>query len=66
MGDDSKRKKIQYMKHLKTFEEQRYMSDEDIEAGYDNFKITHFTVDKLLDDGGATGDIEIEDRKSVV
>ena len=48
------------MKHLKTFEETVYMSDEDIEARYDNFKITYFTVDKLLDDGGATGSIEIE------
>lgn len=48
------------MKYLKKFEDVRYMSDKDIEAGYDNFKITHFTVDKLLKDGGATGSIEIE------
>lgn len=47
------------MKHLKTFEE-RYLSDEEIAAGYENMRITEFTVYRLFDDGGATGGIEIE------
>lgn len=46
------------MKNLKTFE--KYKSDEDIESEYDNYKITEFTVDKIRDDGGASGWITIE------
>ncbi len=42
----------------KIFEE-RYLSDEEIEAGYKNYKITEFSVDRIRDDGGASGSIEI-------
>ena len=52
------------MKYLKYFESlsdnERYLSDEEIEAGYNNFKITEFSVDRILDDGGASGWITIE------
>ena len=45
------------MKNLKTFE--KYKSDDDIESEYDNYKITELTVDRLRDDGGASGWITI-------
>jgi hypothetical protein len=48
------------IKKFKIFETERYISDEDIEAGYDNYKITDFSVDRLWDDGGASGWITIE------
>ena len=47
------------MKYLKTFED-RYLSDEDIEAGYNVYKIVGFSVDNFNDDGGASGWIDIE------
>lgn len=37
----------------------RYLSDEEIEAGYENYAITDFKVNNLFDDGGASGYIEI-------
>jgi hypothetical protein len=47
------------MKYIKKYEEDRYLSDEEIESQYDNLKVTYFKVDKLYDDGGATGSIEV-------
>jgi hypothetical protein len=41
-------------------DDERYLSDEEIEAGYNNFKITEFSVDRIRDDGGAGGWITIE------
>lgn len=48
------------IKTFKIFESERYMSDEDIEAKYDNYKITEFLIVRLSDDGGASGWITIE------
>jgi hypothetical protein len=48
------------IKKFKIFETERYMSDDDIEASYANYKITEFSVDRLRDDGGASGWITIE------
>ena len=41
-------------------DDERYVSDEEIESGYNNFKITEFSVDRIRDDGGASGWITIE------
>jgi len=48
------------MKYLKKYE--TYISDEEIEAGYDQYKITFFKLDNLRDDGGASGGIELTDE----
>jgi hypothetical protein len=47
------------MKYIKTYENTKYLSDEEIESSYDDFIITEFGVDRIFDDGGATGHIEI-------
>ena len=41
-------------------DDERYLSDEEFEAGYNNFKITEFSVDRIRDDGGAGGWITVE------
>lgn len=48
------------MRYIKTYEE-RYLSDEEIEAHYDDRWITKITVEKIFDDGGASGTIEFDD-----
>ena len=52
------------MKYLKYFEslsnDERYLSDEEIEAGYNNYKISEFSVDKISDDGTVSGWITVE------
>lgn len=52
------------MKKFKEFvkenDEYRYLSDEEIESGYDDFIILNCKVEKLFDDGGASGMIELE------
>ena len=40
--------------------EDRYLTDDEIESKYDNFKITEFSVTNFNDEGGASGGIEIE------
>ena len=59
------------MKYIKTFEtirsrtdlpaHNKYVSDEEIESEYNNFKITKVKVEKLFDDGGATGCVEFDE-----
>jgi len=46
------------MKYIKTYEK-NYLSDDEIEEPYEGFVISDFKVDKLSDDGGASGFIEI-------
>ena len=52
------------MKYIKTYEE--IVSDKEIEDEFNNFTITEIKVEKIHDDGGASGYIEIyytsEDR----
>jgi len=45
--------------NFKIYESDRYLSDEDIVAGYDNFTISDIKVERFFDDGGASGYIEI-------
>jgi hypothetical protein len=47
------------MKYIKKYE-QRYLSDAQIEAQYDNFKIVGFSIERFYEDGGASGWIDIE------
>lgn len=44
----------------KEFESEKYLSDEEIESGYNNYVITYFSIDRIRDDGGASGWITIE------
>jgi len=48
------------MKKFKEFINEKYLSDEEIEEGYDNYKITEFKVYNFSEDGGASGMIAIE------
>lgn len=48
------------IKKYKEFESEKYLSDEEIESGYNNYVITDFSIDRLFDDGGASGWITIE------
>ena len=43
---------------LATYE--RYLNDDEIEAGYNNFVISEFSVDRIDDDGCASGWITVE------
>jgi len=51
--------KESFITKFKIFEE-RYLSDDEIEASYDDFEIVSFSVDSLSDRGGASGWISIE------
>ena len=46
------------MRYLRKYED-RYISDEEIEAGYTNYRINDFKVERIFDNGGASGYIEI-------
>jgi len=48
------------MKKFKEFINERYLTDEEIEEGYDDYKITEFKVYSFSEDGGASGMIAIE------
>jgi hypothetical protein len=48
------------MKYIKTYED-RYLTDDEIESSYDDVLITKIMVEKIFDDGGASGTIEFDD-----
>ena len=45
---------------FKIFEEDRYMSDDDIESGYNDYNIISCEVKNIDEEGGASGYIDIE------